>query len=570
MFLFLCLYALRGTFFRKRYITDSDSFSPVDGAALIPGLSSWQINNDQVTVLTPAAEATVGSAQAFMQAFYPPYTLTSNATAKILDPSSVLASGNNGSYIENPLHGYQYPMIQTYSANDPSLVYLSGESDCLNYDIVAQNYYASDGFKATSASEQGLYDMVGQDILPASLPQDTWSYSNAYNIYDYVSYQKNHNESVNELLATDSWVNVLPTLYELASEKQFALHGNLSVSGAFAGDRILAVSGQTLAAQILGSLSGNMVSKGSSNKFNLLVGDYGPMLALFSLLQLPSHNANFEGIPSFGSALAFELFSWANGTGTTNDDGTNYPSDEELWVRFYFRNSTGDGSTDSSNGVQSYGIFDHGPSDTDLRWAEFESQMNDIMLSDLGDWCAICASSAIWCAAFDTASSNDGAKKKSSDMTPQVAGVIGAGVTIGVLGLLVAAAMLLLGLRFHRRDRKRGAASPLGGFKGSAKLASDADLHIAKHAAPVGVDVKKGHERVGSWEMKGDASPVLGDKAMMDEGRFSTLAGSTVGARSSQGSTGVTRASFEQDDQLHEAEVDRIGLQLPARPDERV
>ena len=66
--------------------------------------------------------------------------------------------------------------------------------------------------------------------------------------------------------------------------------------------------------------------------------------------------------------------------------------------------------------------------------------------------------------------------------------------------------MLFGGLRFHRNNKSK--KHDLGGFKGSAKLASDADLHIPKNAAPIGIvanevveEPKRGHERVGSWEM---------------------------------------------------------------------
>jgi hypothetical protein len=511
------------------------------------------------------------SAQAFMQAFYPPYTL-GNGTGSTL---------SNNAYIETPLNGYQYPLIETFSANDPALIYLSGESNCVNYDIVEESYYESANYVVTSGVSQGLYTTVGQSFLQNVLPANAWSFGNAYSIYDYLSYENNHNSTVAQMLSSDSWSNTLPTLYSLASTKQFDLHGNLSASGAYANDRILAISGQTLAAKILGQLYLNIAANGTVNKFNLIVGDFEPMLALFALLSLPAHDSNFKLIPSFGSALVFELFSWENGTSASNPDGATYPSQRDLWVRFYFRNSTGDGSTNSSNGLQSYPIFNRGPSVTDIQWLDFESEMNSIMLSNIGDWCAHCGSSAVWCPAFATSSgSSGGGSFKSSNMTPQVAGVIGAGVTIGVFAILVAAAMLFGGLRFHRREPASKRQSSLGGFKGSQKLASDTDLHIPKNAAPVGVAIapigvdeesKKGHERVGSWEMKSPSSPSspTDDKAI-EEGRFSSLTGSTAAAVRSSRGTGVTRPSFEEDDSRHEEEVDRIGFSHPVQPDDRV
>ena len=103
----------------------------------------------------------------------------------------------------------------------------------------------------------------------------------------------------------------------------------------------------------------------------------------------------------------------------------------------------------------------------------------------------------------DSSSSSSGHKGLSN----VVAGVIGAIVTLAVAGLLFALAMLLFGVRLHRNS-KYDKKHDLGGFKGSAKLASDADVHLPKNAAPVGIvanevgeEPKRGHERVGSWEM---------------------------------------------------------------------
>ena len=95
-------------------------------------------------------------------------------------------------------------------------------------------------------------------------------------------------------------------------------------------------------------------------------------------------------------------------------------------------------------------------------------------------------------------------------MKPAIAGVIGAVVTLAVAGLLFAALMLIGGVRFHRVEKHK---SDLGGFKGSQKLASDRDLTIPKGGAVVGASIERspdspispvGHERVGSWELKGE------------------------------------------------------------------
>jgi hypothetical protein len=500
--------------------------------------------------LTVDDEATGVAAQAFMQAFYPPHSLTSNSSAETLDPSSVLA---NHTYIDNPLNGYQYPLIQTFTALDPSSIFISGTDNCLEWDLAMANYYNGAPFHDFDVDTWSFYQNLGPQVLSSVLPEAGWSFGNAYTIYDYVSYQINHNATAAKLLGG---TGTLERLYELASKKQYNITGDQSVSGRTKGDKIMTIAGQTLAAKIVWQLYLNVVTLGASPKLTLLVGDYGPMLSLFSLLSLPSVNPAFAQIPSFGSALVFELFSLSN---TSNP--TTYPSINDLFVRFYYKNSSATGSSQYPT-LKAYSLFGNGPSMMDMSWTSFENSISGIMMSDVGEWCDVCQSTVSYCAAHNQSSSSGGSKNVNKDMSLQVAGVIGAGATLGAVAILVPLAMLLCGLRFHRRPGVFERKSSLGGFKGNAKLASDADLNLPKHVAPiVGATVarksveeeaKRGHERVGSWELNDSPTSPTNDKPM-EEGRFSDLGGSTVGARSSgaHGAGSTRRPSFEADDEIH-------------------
>jgi hypothetical protein len=264
------------------------------------------------------------------------------------------------------------------------------------------------------------------------------------------------------------------------------------------------------------------------------------MMALFSLMNLQGINENFMNIPPYASAFAFELFSYENDAGLGS-----YPDSDELWVRFLYIN--GSLSDDNPNpSIQAYPIFSRGPSETDIKWNDFYSLMTDIGLENVGDWCQVCNSDSIFCPAFtnNSGSNNFGVSSGHSGMSPAVAGVIGAIVTLGVTGLLFAALMVFAGLRLHRNNKSK--KHDLGGFKGGAKLASDADLHIPKNAAPIGVSAaevgpmspaeesKRGHERVGSWEM---------DKADHARDTFSSFGGATVKGDD----FGDRKTSFESD-----------------------
>lgn len=219
-------------------------------------------------------------------------------------------------------------------------------------------------------------------------------------------------------------------------------------------------------------------------------------------------DTSFRAIPPFASAMIFELFS-------TGSNDTLPQDDDDLWVRFYYHN----GTTDYNGQLIAFPMFDHGPSQTDMKWTDFELMFTRIMMSTIVNWCETCSSPSIFCTGVESNKimvSNPNSQSSSSthSLSPAVAGVIGAVVTLAVAGLLFALAILAGGVRFHRVQRRP--ISELGGFKGSNKLASDPDVAgLAKGGAmPAGVvsfgatntspgeDGRVRHERVGSWELR--------------------------------------------------------------------
>merc|ERR1711881_707303 len=377
-------------------------------------------------------------------------------------------------------------------------------NNCQSFSRSAADYYNTDSFNDTEAAVRTTYQSLGHAVLNGVLPQNQWSYSNAYMIYDYISYIYRHNSTAYQTLTGPGYQGSYDKLYTLASQKQWEIYGDKSVSGLVLGDQIRTIGGQTLAARIAGLLFNNIGTSGASTKFNLAVGEYDVMMSLFSLLNLPNINENFKSIPPYASAFAFELFSYENDTSISA-----YPDPDSLWVRFlYINGSLSDDNPSPS--IQAYPIFSRGPSETDMRWNDFFSLMTDIGLENVADWCVLCNANSIFCPALTGEGTNGGSGSvltgRSGGMAPAIAGVIGAVVTLAVIGLLLLLAMLVGGVRFHRNNKSK--KHDLGGFKGGNKLASDADLHIPKNAAPIGVtanevaeEPKRGHERVGSWEM---------------------------------------------------------------------
>lgn len=333
-------------------------------------------------------------------------------------------------------------------------------------------------------------------------------YSNAYAIYDSLSYHYTHDANTKKDLSNENHSGVFDRVRYLANQDAWYRYGNVT-SDTDATSAKRATAGKTLAGLITKRFEkiidneGN-TTNGMSQPLNLLFGEYDAMLSLLSVLDVEYYQPGGirQEIPEFASALIFELFTTDNHTA---DHANN------LWVRFSFHNGT-QGYQDTA--PQSYPIFRNGPHLDVMTWSDFSEKMNSVAIRQSRDWCSDCSSRSVFCPTVDTTTSLTAADTPRSNITPVVAGVIGAVVTLAVAGLLFVLAMLLGGLRMHRVERRR-LPSSLGGFKGSAKLASDADLGLArKGVVPASNDPfadpgpapggnKRGvHERVGSWELR--------------------------------------------------------------------
>jgi hypothetical protein len=311
-----------------------------------------------------------------------------------------------------------------------------------------------------------------------------------------------HNSSIYRTLANDtSFRGVYDKVRTLADEQAWNIYGNTSTSSTDADNQ--AMAGKTLASIVLGAfqrLVMDQLSPGDktdiSYPMTVIFGEEDPIISLLSLMMVDYRDPSFRAIPAFGSAMIFELFS-------TGKNNTFPSSQDDLWVRFYFHN----GTQYDNNHLTAFPIFGNGPSRTDIKWHEFQDMFSRIMLSSLSEWCETCASSSLFCWGVDENNITlylPPKQRKQYAVSPAIGGVIGAIVTLVVAGVLFGLAMLFGGVRFHRQRSKK---SELGGFKGSRKLASDPDLSLVKNGAPpAGIsfepDNKRGHERVGSWELR--------------------------------------------------------------------
>ncbi|RVX66858.1 hypothetical protein B0A52_09588 [Exophiala mesophila] len=505
-----------GAKIRERYVT------PIEGDGLkttIRDISPFQLQYDQLNILTSQDQYVTGSAQAFLQGLYPPLETFSNYTY-----IQGLSTIENGTNLVAPLSGYQYPSILTVTSNDLNSIWLDGSKNCPAYRSAANDYYRTDAFRETRNQSQDFYQSLQQDFLRGHFPSGA-GYLDAYYIYDYLHYANIHNTTVAELLQPQDLVEAKA----LAADWLFALNTNAAISGT-SQNNIRAMAGRTLATRILQSLYAIVNTRGNSAKMTLLFGSFEPMISFASLAGLTSpQNAAFYNIPEPGSSFIFELYSIQ----AQND--TTYPDNDEIFVRFYYQNGTG-----SDSSLVEYPLFGMGPSQTLIPLSDFVSGIQRFMVLNVEEWCRTCNSYSVFCPAFvdnngslDPTTTTPASSRKG--LSPAIAGVIGAVVTLVFAALLFLALALLAGFRVSRVHKSR--KSDLGGFKGSERLASDQDLTIPKGGAGATVISSpdpaqlRGHERVGSWELREQA------KAEEAQGRII-----------SPDLTRPRRPSFEDDD----------------------
>lgn len=200
---------------------------------------------------------------------------------------------------------------------------------------------------------------------------------------------------------------------------------------------------------------------------------------------------NTQNLSNTVLKVIFELFS--DGTNTTS-----FPDEDDLWVRFLYRNGTEEDAP-----VYEYPLFGLGISQTRIKYRDFVSNIKRFSIDDVPTWCNTCNSVSIFCSALRQSSSTSSGKSSTSkdlNLSPAVAGVIGAVMAIAVIAVAIVSLAVFGRFGVHRNPP--GQKTALGGFKGAEKMASDKDLSVARNGAK--------HERVGSWELGGPGRPVAG------------------------------------------------------------
>lgn len=330
-------------------------------------------------------------------------------------------------------------------------------SGCNNAIISSNNYFLSTSYLTTLNSSHSLYQSV-LPVINTTFTNTTDTFKNAYAIYDYIHVATIDNVTIPSIdLLTNTTLFQLQTL---ADQHEFNLAYNAS-------ETIRAIAGSTLGAQILQQLNSTITSKSTAPILSMQFGTYASFFSFFGLADLPAVSVNFTGIVDYASSMTFELF-----TNSTNVSAQNYPSPEDINVRFLVSNGSA-----AINPLNVYPLF--GSNSPSLSWADFVTGMNAFAIGDQQSWCQACGNSTGICASTTSTSTGSGSTPTSSGIarcddsssggvSKAVAGVIGAVVTLAVILGLEALIFLIGGLRLARK-RNLGSPAATGSVVGSGK-----------------------------------------------------------------------------------------------------
>ncbi|KAK5716331.1 hypothetical protein LTR17_016445 [Elasticomyces elasticus] len=423
-----------GQYYRSRYIAN-------DATYRINGINADVVKQSQIAVSAPSDTVLQNSAVGFLQALYPP-------VGTELDTETL----KNGTVITAPMEGYQLVPISLVTAGSGSEDngWLQSASGCAQAIISSNNYFSSAEYLELLNSTQDLY----QSIVPTingTFNSSTSSFKNAYTVWDLINVAEIHNATFDPTnIITD---DIFQDLYALSNTHEWGLAYNSS-------DKMRAISGMTLAAEIQQSLNNTITSAGKQ-KINVQFGAYATFASFFGLAipDIETVDPTLMGVADYASALTFEMFTNTSSPVST----TSYPSEDEIYVRMMFHN----GTTSNISEPTVYPMF--GSGQDALAWSDFSAGLSEFAVGTTQQWCTSCGNFTGTCAAYapngsaGSSSTTEAGEsgRGGNGLSPAVNGVIGAMVTLAVVLGLEALILLVGGYRVVSKKRlAQGAGSP--------------------------------------------------------------------------------------------------------------
>ncbi|WPG98681.1 Hypothetical protein R9X50_00147400 [Acrodontium crateriforme] len=426
-----------GNYYRGRYIA-------ADAPYRISGINTDVVKQSQIAVSAPADTVLQNSAIGFLQALYPP-TGSGNDVETLA----------NGTQVTSPMDGYQLIPVSLVSSGSGSEDngWLQSASGCANATLSSNEYFSSKEYTSLLSSTQEFYTAL-TPVLNSTFPSSGISFKNAYTIFDYINVGEIHNASISNYdnLLTNETLFQLRTL---ADSHEWGLAYNGS-------DDMRAVAGKVLAGQIVEFLNGTVTGKGKQ-KLGIQFGAYGTFASFFGLAGLAQVDPTLKGVADYASAMSFELFT----NGSQKVSSTNFPSNDDIYVRFLFHN----GTTSNISEPVSYPLFGSGKEV--MAWNDFTTGMNKFAIGNTNEWCTACGNYTGTCAAYAPAETNSSANEPSTEvksgngLSPVINGVIGAMVTLAVVLGLEALILVVGGFKVVSKKSLAGGAA--GGHGSNVK-----------------------------------------------------------------------------------------------------
>lgn len=395
----------------------------------IKGIATDIAQDAQLSVEADGAgegEVIIDSANALLQGLYPPF-----------NDSITLANSSVISWDRT-----QLIRVNTIEEDDFSL---EGWTDCNSWTSRLNAWYESKDFLAQSNIANPFFASL-KNVLgnrPATLV-------NAWNLYDFLNVNYIHNATIMNQISSE----------QLAQARYWA---NYHESGSFSDpnpSNIGNIAGQTMIPGLLTDIQ-QIANSTNPLKIAYTAISYKPFLSLFSMWKSGESLSN--NIVDYASTIVIEV----------QTDNT---------LNFVFRN----GTQGDFEPVQVLGSMQNLPINT------FMNEMEKYQLPTLASWCDACSTTEErGCNTLAALNGTGGAGYASIDSTigrhrvsPVVAGVIGAMVTLAVVVIALLLALLgksLLGKKRSRSFTENHALHPHSSREGQITLSGSSHEKSSEH-----------------------------------------------------------------------------------------
>ncbi|CAO1630463.1 unnamed protein product [Sympodiomycopsis kandeliae] len=402
-----------GVDLRNLYLTNN--------ADSIQGIDPTQAETKQLNVLADGGGeggVIIESANALLQGLYPPYndTLT-------------LANGTTVSWDSG-----RAQLIPIETVEPDQDVWMEGWTECNAWTNYLSSWYESNDFKDQATKADAFYKDI-EPILGSGRPL---TLENGYNIFDFMNVEYIHNSTLSPQIAP-----------HLATARYWANYHEAGAFGSKDPDNIANIAGQAFLPPLLDGIH-QIANSSTGLKVQYLAASYKPFLGLFNMMQMPA-------------PLSTDLVDYAStGIFEVRTDNT---------VTFRFRNGT-DGDFSPMN------IF--GTSSPTMSISDFTNRLQPYSLDSLAKWCDKCSTAeARGCDVLARLNGTGGGQMEYAPDTstvgrhhvsPVVAGLIGALVSLAVASVLLAIWLFLGGMarRSRNANSNRRAVNTAGLAAGGA------------------------------------------------------------------------------------------------------